>query len=308
VALGTAKPDNKTYGWHLRVVLVAALVAVLFLTVATVAQAEGPEPTVTAEPTATPAQPVTVPQPTYNIFNFPVVGDVLDAVLKGLSDAMRKVTQPTFTTLNLILKTPTLASDGASGPGQLNFYAIVEPLWHLAALPMAGVLGFVLLLYGGVAMQVSAATRSARGIGMGMEGLIATIGGLALAAFSLQAFHLANEAGNVLVDMIMQSPGPGQGVDPALMASQVMSAANITGPLGSIIVGVILLIPTLLLLMMAVARWALFFVVAVLSPLAAVSLGSAPTKRLAFLWAQMFLFVMLLGPANAILLRSMQSL
>src|SRR3972149_6282669 len=88
--------------------------------------------------------------------------------------------------------------------------------------------------------------------------------------------------------MILQAPGPGRGIDPALVASQVLSAAGIASPLASIIIAIILLIPTLLLLMMAVARWALFFIVVVLSPLAAVSLGSTMTKRLASLWAQMY--------------------
>ncbi|TAK36095.1 MAG: hypothetical protein EPO21_03875 [Chloroflexota bacterium] len=300
--------DSRAKGLLLVIAMIAA--ALLLFAMAGTAQADDPVPSSTPDPVAAPLPAPTVIQEhrTYNVFNFPVIGDVLDAVLKGLSDSLRKGVQPTFGTLSLILKTPTLASDGQSGGDQLNFYAIVEPLWRLATLPMAGLLGFVLLLYSGVAMQVSAASRSARGVGANMEGLVATLGGIVLAAFSLQAFHLANEAGNVLVDMIMQAPGPGQGTDLSLMAASVLSGAGIAGPLGTIITGVILLIPTLLLVMMAVARWALFFVVAVLSPLAAVALGSAPTKRLASLWVQMFLFVMLLGPVNAILLRSIQAL
>ena len=296
---------KRIHSRFLGLALAVALAALLTLSASGIARAD--EPTNSdAEPA--PAPSVTVEHRTYNVFNFPVVGDVLDAVLKGMSDAMRGATQPTFATMNLVLKTPTLASDGEAGPGQLNFYAIVEPLWRLAALPVAGVLGFVLLLYAGIAMQVSAVTQSPRSIGLNMEGLVATVTGLALAAFSLQFFHLANEAANVLVDMIVQAPGPGQGIDPALMASQVLTAAGIASPLASIIIAIILLIPTLLLLMMAVARWALFFIVVVLSPLAAVSLGSSLTKRLTSLWGQMFLFVMLLGPANAILLRSIQGL
>ena len=286
--------------------LAVALCLVLLLVGQGDALADDPEPAPAPEPAAT-AQP-TVEHNTYNIFNFPSVGDALDIVLKGMSDATRKATQPTFATMNLILKTPSLASDEDGNPGQLNFFAIVEPLWRLAALPMAGILGFVLLLYGGVAMQVSAINQSPRGIGANMEGLVASVVGISLAAFSLQVFHLVNEADNVLVDLIMQAPGPGQGTNLATMASGVLSAAGVASPLASMIVAIILLIPTLLLLMMAVARWALFFVVAVLSPLAAVSLGSLPTRRLASLWGQMFLFVMLLGPANAILLRSIQGL
>ncbi|MCL5265584.1 MAG: hypothetical protein M1343_10430 [Chloroflexi bacterium] len=305
MANDATRPANKLHSWFPILALAVALAVILIFGATGIARADEP-PGSDAEPT--PAPSVTVEHRTYNVFNFPVVGDVLDAVLKGMSDAMRGATQPTFATMNLILKTPTLASDGEAGPGQLNFYAIVEPLWRLAALPMAGVLGFVLLLYAGIAMQVSAVTQNPRSIGLNMEGLVAAIAGLSLAAFSLQIFHLVNEADNILVDMILEAPGPGQGIDPALMASQVLSAAGIASPLASIIIAIILLIPTLLLLMMAVARWALFFIVVVLSPLAAVSLGSHLTKRLASLWAQMFLFVMLLGPANAILLRSIQGL
>lgn len=310
MATGTNRP-NRIAG-SFRLTLLAAAAFVILTLVGNPGLAWAEEPVAVATPEATPtrgAAPIVVKdQHTYNIFNFPSVGKVLEAVLEGLSEALEQAVKPAFATVNLVLKTPTLASDGSAAPGQLNFYALVEPLWRLAALPVAGVLGFALILYSGLAIQLSAASRSPRGIGDSMGSLLAAVGGLALAFFSLPAFHLANEADNVLVEMIVRAPGPGQGADTALLAGRVLSGAGLASALVAIIVAVILLIPTLLLLTMAVARWALFFVVAVLSPIAAVSLGSAPTRRLTSLWAQMFMFVMLLGPVNAVLLRSVQAL
>lgn len=295
-----------------RLLLACCLAGVLLLSVAGVVLADEPpsgDGPGSPDSPPVPAPSVTNEYNTYNTFQFPLLGDVLKAVFGGVNEETRKAAQPGFDALSFTLKTPSLASDGQSIGGQLNFNSIVEPMWW-AVLPIAGVLGFILLLLNGVQMQAGALSRQARNVGEGMQGLVAVIVGLTLAFFSLQLVHYANEGTNLLVDAIMGAGGPdsGRGLSLAAMSINMIDRVGDVSVLASIIVALILLIGALVLVAMAVARWALFFICAVLSPLALVSMGSRATGALTSLWGQLFMLVLLLGPANAIMLRSAQGL
>jgi len=291
-------------------VLACGLVAALSLSAAGVALAEDPPTGDDAgSPGPDPAPVTNVTNNTFNTFQFPVLGDVLKAVFGGVNEETRKAALPGFDALNFTLKTPSISSDGQSIGGQLNFNRIVEPMWW-AVLPIAGVLGFILLLLSGIQMQAGAMYRQAGSVGQGMQGVVSVIVGLAMAFFSLHLVHYANEGANLLVDAIMGAGGPdsGQGLSLAAMAVNMIDRVADVSVLASTIVALILLIGALVLVAMAVARWALFFICAVLAPLALVAMGSRATGALTSLWGQLFLLVLLLGPANAIMLRSAQGL
>ncbi|MDP2954417.1 MAG: hypothetical protein Q8O76_14025, partial [Chloroflexota bacterium] len=205
-----------------RLFLACCLAGVLLLSAAGVALADDPptgDGSGSPSPAPGPVPSVTNEFNTYNTFQFPVLGDVLKAVFGGVNEETRKAAQPGFDALNFTLKTPSLASDGQSIGGQLNFNRIVEPMWW-AVLPVAGALGFVLLLLNGIQMQAGALSRQARSVGEGMQGLVSVVVGLALAFFSLQLVHYANEGANLLVDAIMGAGGPdsGRGLSLAAMA------------------------------------------------------------------------------------------
>jgi hypothetical protein len=229
----------------------------------------------------------------------------VEGILVGMiSDNLKAMAEPLTGVINtVVMAQPQIIGDNALWGGD-----IFVPTWNLTIRLAVALWPAVLAIMAAVGAK-NAVLSSEWGMRDLKDVLFAWLIGAVLAGASLEAIHLANRCANAVSDSILMS-----GVAPeTTFDASTLATALILLPLDIgltpvklfliLILAIIGFVLVLSLIFQYVARFALLYVLVSLSPLA-FTLGILPPLRwLQGMWLRGLVLVLLLGPANALLLK-----
>jgi len=242
-----------------------------------------------------------------HIIYFPVesMRKAVEGILVGMiSDNLKAMAEPLTGVINtVVMAQPQIIGENAMWGGD-----IFVPTWNLTIRLAIALWPAVLAVMAAVGAK-NAVLSSEWGMRDLKDVLFAWLIGAVLAGASLEAIHLANRCANAVTDAILTSGvAPGTTFDASTLATALILLPLDIGltPVKLFLILVLAIIGFVLVLSLIfqyVARFALLFVLVSLSPLA-FTLGILPPLRwLQGMWLRGLALVLLLGPANALLLK-----